>query len=164
MFGGVSSDKLFVAGYKKHLVRYDPGGAKQVTDQDDAFYPASPGLDVIHAPGGVHIVASMEASKLLINMPVDATLAASGNPSVYDIKPDRGMKEQPGPNTFVLGGANFDAITGVNPWFPVALLSTLATATLPIVCFCSQQGPRKRPGTQSPYAVSYTHLTLPTKA
>ena len=51
VFGGVSSDKLFVAGYKKHLVRYDPGGAKQVTDQDDAFYPASPGLDVIHAPG-----------------------------------------------------------------------------------------------------------------
>ena len=83
-------------------------------------------------------MSSMEASKLLINMPVDATLADSGNPSVYDIKPDRGMKEQPGPNTFVLGGANFDAITGVNPWFPVALLSTLATATLPIVCFSTR--------------------------
>lgn len=79
-FGGVSRDKLFVSGYKKHLVRYDPAGDKQLTDKYDAFYPASPGLDVIHAPGGVHIVASMEASKMLINMPVDATLAASGNP------------------------------------------------------------------------------------
>ena len=118
-FGGVSKDKVYVSGYKKHLVRYDPAGDKQVTDEDDAFYPASPGLDVIHAPGGVHIVASMEASKLLINIPVDATLAASGNPSVYDIKPDRGMKEQPGPNTFVLGGANFDAIKGLISCIPV---------------------------------------------
>jgi hypothetical protein len=114
-FGGAHKNKLFVAGYKKHVIRYDPVADKQVTDKDDAFYPPSPGLDIVHAPAGVHLVASMEASKLLINMPVDATLAANGNPSVYDIMPDRGMMAQTGPNTFVLGGANFDAITGEPP-------------------------------------------------
>lgn len=111
-FGGAHKDKLFVAGYKKHVIRYDPVADKQVTDKDDAFYPSSPGLDITHAPAGVHLVASMEASKLLVNIPVDATLAGNGNPSVYDILPDRGMMTQPGPNTFVIGGAHFDAIPG----------------------------------------------------
>lgn len=84
----------------------------QVTDKDDQFYPGLPGIDVIHAPAGVHLVASLEASKILINLPVDSELVASGNPSVYDITPDRGMATQPGANTFVIGGANFDAIKG----------------------------------------------------
>lgn len=84
----------------------------QVTDKDDQFYPGSPGIDIVHAPAGVHLIASLEASKILINVPVDAQLIASGNPSVYDISPDRGMATQPGANTFVIGGANFDTIEG----------------------------------------------------
>jgi hypothetical protein len=67
---------------------------------------------VAHAPGGVHLIASLDASSLLVNVPVDEKLVTGGNPSVYDINPDRGMATQPGPNTFVIGEANFDAITG----------------------------------------------------
>eukprot|EP00892_Ulva_mutabilis_P000625 jgi/Ulvmu1/10563/UM065_0017.1 len=112
-FGGAYLGRLFIAGYKKHVIRFDPETGKDVTDKDDAFYPASAGLDILHAPAGVHIVASMDKGQLLFNVPVDATLVNNGNPSVYDIVPDRGMKAQPGANTFTIGGANFLALTGV---------------------------------------------------
>ena len=54
----------------------------------------------------------MKKDQILFNVPVDATLVNNGNPSVYDILPDRGMKAQSGPNTFIIGGANFNALTG----------------------------------------------------
>lgn len=116
-FGGAYSGRIFIAGYKKHVVRFDPETGKSVTDKDDAFYPASAGLDILHAPAGVHIVASMDKGQLLFNVPLDATLVNNGNPSVFDIVPDRGMKVQPGPNTFTIGGANFNALKGA--WLPV---------------------------------------------
>lgn len=111
-FGGAYLGRLFIAGYKKHVFRFDPETGKVVADKDDAFYPASAGLDILHAPAGVHIVAGMDQDQILFNVPVDATLLNNGNPSVYDIVPDRGMKVQPGPNTFTIGGANFLALTG----------------------------------------------------
>ena len=117
-FGGAYFGRLFIAGYKKHVFRYDPETGKDVTDKDDAFYPASAGLDILHAPGGVHIVAGVDKGVLLFNVPVDATLVNNGNPSVFDIVPDRGMKAQPGPNTFTIGGANFMALTGAHPPCP----------------------------------------------
>lgn len=111
-FGGAFKGRLFIAGYKKHAIRYNPNTGKQVTDKDDANYPSSPGLDMIHGPGGAHIIASFKKGQILINVPVDATVMNNGNPSVYDILPDRGMKVQRGPNTFIIGGANFNALNG----------------------------------------------------
>jgi hypothetical protein len=111
-FGGAYYGRVYVAGYKKHLIRYDPVANKQVADKDDAFYPPSPSLDVVPLPAGAHFAANLDGNTLYINVPVDATLAANGNPSVYDVFPDRGLTSQSGPNTFIIGGANFNAITG----------------------------------------------------
>jgi hypothetical protein len=36
-FGGAFKDKLFIAGYQKHLFRYDPAEGKTVTDKDDSI-------------------------------------------------------------------------------------------------------------------------------
>ena len=111
-FGGAYRGQLFIAGYSRHTIRFNPNTGKDVPDKSNANYPASPGLDIIHAPGGVHIVASFKQEQILFNVPVDATLVNNGNPSVFDIMPDRGMKAQPGPNTFIIGGANFNALQG----------------------------------------------------
>lgn len=114
-FGGVLLGRLYICSYKKHLVRFNPADGKQITDKQDSSYPASPSLDVVHAPAGVHIAASMEASKILINYPIDATVASHGTPTVYDVLPGKALVTQGGAITFHVGGANFDAITGTHP-------------------------------------------------
>ena len=112
VFGGVLLGRLYVASYKKHIVRFNPADGKQITDKEDSAYPPSPALDVVHAPGGVHIAASMQASKILVNYPIDATVASHGTPTVYDVLPNKALVAPSGPVTFTVGGANFDAITG----------------------------------------------------
>ena len=122
VFGGVYYGRIFVPTYKRYMVWYNPEEGKSVQDTQDSFYPSSPSLDVVHAPGGVHLAASIEASEILINYPVDADMAAHRNPSLYDIVPNKALRAQQGRNTFVIGGAHFDAITGAlvrgSAWSP----------------------------------------------
>jgi hypothetical protein len=111
-FGGLLHSRVYIPVFKKHTVRYNVADGKQIPDKDDPGYPSFPVLDIEHGPGGVQIGASMTSNQILINYPIDATLTASGNPSVFDIKPEKGLKVQKGANTFVIGGANFNSIKG----------------------------------------------------
>lgn len=111
-FGGAYYGNLFIGRYKRATFRYTVETQTFIDDLHDADYPSSPGIDVAHAPAGVHIIASFADGRVLINYPVDQTVAKSGNPSVYDILPTKASKSQPTPNTFTVGGANFDKIKG----------------------------------------------------
>lgn len=111
-FGGAYYGELFIPSYKKNMVRYNIQRNAYITDKQDPNYPNSPGIDAAHGPGGVHLVASFEKNKLLINYPVDPTVVNGGNPSLYDIVPNKALQTQSGPNTFVIGGENLGKITG----------------------------------------------------
>jgi hypothetical protein len=75
----------------------------------DAAYIGGKATDIILAPAGVQILASLLDKKIHVLKPVDTVVNSHQIPTIYDITPVKGAKTQGVKGqTFVIGGANFN--------------------------------------------------------
>lgn len=94
---------------------------------------------------GTHALAScstrLRASQVLT--PLDAVVAKHSNPTLYDIVPNVGAKKQgAGGHTFIIGGANFNAIQGASSSRTLLSARFVETAARPHARLpCTQPGP-----------------------
>ena len=122
VFNGVYDDVIFIGSYTHGSFHYNPASDSVSTDEGSAgTYPLSEGIDFATAPAGVHMVSQyddqndsdkIKLSNYVFNLPDDPVVALNGNPSVYDIHPNKAASTQTNPNTFVLGGENFHHLPG----------------------------------------------------
>ena len=114
-FGGVYDGDVFVSGYLQQSYHYFTQSKRVLGDTEDSLYPSSLGVGMTQAPGGVHVYADFANGKILFNRPSDPDLLKNNNPSLYDIMPMKAACTQTGPNTFIIGGENFNHIKGTAP-------------------------------------------------
>ena len=111
VFNGYYDKWVFMSKYTSASLHYDPVNKIESSDDDSAgTYPLSIGTDISRGPAGVHLVSNYADKQYSFNIPEDETVVAGGKPSVYDISPNKGAVTQPAPNTFILGGENFDLL------------------------------------------------------
>jgi hypothetical protein len=75
----------------------------------DSSYPAIYATDIILAPGGVQIAASLQDNQVQILKPYDNVIALHTIPTIFDVVPAKGARAQgAGGHTFTIGGANLN--------------------------------------------------------